>query len=78
MATAAETHKEVLLKHGLSPSVLDEFVRMLDEFDAAVALGNDGDGWEESAARQTELRGKRCAKVASGPVPRATERVVGT
>jgi hypothetical protein len=32
---------------------------MLEEFDAAVALGNDGDGWEESAVRQTELRGKR-------------------
>ena len=42
MAAAAETHKEVLLKHGLSQSVLDEFVRMLDQFDAAVALGNDG------------------------------------
>jgi hypothetical protein len=42
MAAAAETHKEVLLKHGLSQSVLDQFVRMLDQFDEAVALGNDG------------------------------------
>jgi hypothetical protein len=42
MASAAETHKEVLLKHGLSQSVLDEFVQKLDEFDAAVVLGNEG------------------------------------
>jgi hypothetical protein len=42
MASAAEAHKETLEKHGLVPSVLEEFGRMLDEFDAAVALGNDG------------------------------------
>jgi hypothetical protein len=42
MAAAAETHREVLLKHGLALPVLDEFVKKLGEFDAAVALGNDG------------------------------------
>ena len=42
MAAAAEAHKETLAKYGLVPSVLEELVRMLDEFDAAVALGNDG------------------------------------
>jgi hypothetical protein len=42
MASAAEAHKDTLAKHGLVPSVLEEFVRLLDEFDAAVALGNDG------------------------------------
>ena len=31
-----------LAKHGLSPSVLDEFVQMRDQFDAAVAPGSDG------------------------------------
>jgi hypothetical protein len=52
MAGAAETHKEVLLKHGLSQSVLDEFVRKLDEFDAAVALGNDGRTAHVGATRE--------------------------
>ena len=42
MASAARTHKEVLAKHGLSAPVLEEFDRMLDQFDAAVEAGNDG------------------------------------
>jgi hypothetical protein len=42
MAAAAETHREVLVKYGLSQSVLEEFVRMLDQFDEAVKLGIDG------------------------------------
>lgn len=42
MATAAEERKETLVKHGLASSVLQEFVRLLDEFDAAVALGTEG------------------------------------
>ena len=52
MAAAAETHREVLLKHGLSQSVLDEFVRMLDQFDEAVALGNDGRTAHVGASRE--------------------------
>jgi hypothetical protein len=32
----------VLVKYNLAQSVLDEFVQMLDQFDAAVALWNDG------------------------------------
>jgi hypothetical protein len=55
MAAAAETHKEVLLRHGLSQSVLDEFVRTLDQFDEAVALGNEGRAAHVGATR--ELRG---------------------
>ena len=42
MASSAQTHRELLVKYGLSQSVLDEFVQMLDQFDEAVALGNDG------------------------------------
>jgi hypothetical protein len=42
MASAAVVHQEVLARHGLSASVMEEFGRMLDQFDAAVALGNDG------------------------------------
>jgi hypothetical protein len=42
MAGSALAHREVLLKHGLSQSVLDEFVKKLDELDAVAALGNGG------------------------------------
>ncbi len=42
MASAAETHKEALARHGLSAAVLEEFGRMLDQFDAAVEMGNAG------------------------------------
>jgi hypothetical protein len=52
MAAAAETHKETLAKHGLVPSVLEEFVRLLDEFDVAVALGNDGRTAHVGATRE--------------------------
>jgi hypothetical protein len=52
MAAAAETHREVLLKHGLSQSVLEEFVQMLDQFDEAVALGNEGRTAHVGATRE--------------------------
>jgi hypothetical protein len=52
MASAAETHREVLLKHGLSQSVLEEFVRMLDQFDEAVALGIEGRTAHVGATRE--------------------------
>jgi hypothetical protein len=52
MASAAETHREVLLKYGLAQSVLDEFVKQLDQFDAAVALGNDGKTAHVGATRE--------------------------
>lgn len=42
MAAEAEAHREVLVRHGLAASVLEEFARRLQEFDAAVALGNAG------------------------------------
>jgi hypothetical protein len=42
MAAEAEKHREVLVRHGLAASVLEEFVQLLDQFDAAVALGNSG------------------------------------
>ena len=52
MATAAETHREVLTKHGLSQSVLEQFVQMLDQFDAAMVLGNDGRTAHVGATRE--------------------------
>ena len=52
MATAAEEHRELLLKYGLSQSVLDEFVRMLDQFEAAVVLGHEGRAAHVGATRE--------------------------
>ena len=42
MAAAAQTHKDLLIKHGLSESVLAQFVQMLDEYDTAVSLHTTG------------------------------------
>jgi hypothetical protein len=52
MAAAAEEHRETLLKYGLSQSVLDEFVRMLDQFDAALVLGHEGRAAHVGATRE--------------------------
>jgi hypothetical protein len=37
MAAAAHTHKELLITYGLSESVLDLFVQLLDKYDSAVS-----------------------------------------
>ena len=42
MLAAAQEHQAVLARYGLSESVLGQFAQMLDQFDAAVMLGNDG------------------------------------
>jgi hypothetical protein len=52
MASSAQEHRELLTKYGLAQSVLDQFVRMLDQFDAAVALGNDGRTAHVGATRE--------------------------
>ena len=52
MLEEAQTHKEVLVKHGLSESVLVEFERMLDQFDAAVRLGAEGRMRHTAATRE--------------------------
>jgi hypothetical protein len=52
LASAAQEHRDVLVKRGLSQSALDEFGRMLDQFDEAVALGNDGRTAHVGATRE--------------------------
>ena len=42
MASEARSCREVLVKQGTSESVLEQFLKLLDQFDAALALGNDG------------------------------------
>jgi hypothetical protein len=52
MAVAAQEHRELLAKYGLALSVLDEFVQMIDQFDAAVALGHEGRTAHVGATRE--------------------------
>jgi hypothetical protein len=52
MYAAAVEHKEVLVKHGLSESVLVQFGKWLDEFDAAVTLGAQGRTVHTAATRE--------------------------
>jgi len=50
--TAAQDHKEVLVKYGLSESVLVQFGKSLDEFDAAMQLGSQGRTLHTAATRE--------------------------
>jgi hypothetical protein len=52
MAAAAQAHREVLLKYGLSQPVLDQFVQLLDQFDEAVVLGYEGRAAHVGATRE--------------------------
>jgi len=54
MLETAQAHKEVLVRHGLSESVLLEFERMLDQFDAAMRLGAEGRMRHTAATRELE------------------------
>ena len=54
--------REVLVKHGLSESVLEQFGRMLDEFDAAVALGIEGRSKHMGATAQLRLLATEIAR----------------
>lgn len=42
MAAEAQSHKELLVKHGLVDSVLENFLHTLDQFDEAVEQGLEG------------------------------------
>src|SRR5206468_7749875 len=44
----------VLVKHGLAESVLQQFVQMLDQFDAAVVLGTNGRAAHVGATRELQ------------------------
>ena len=54
MLAEARTHKEVLAKYGLSEPVLTLFGDMLDQFDAAVALGVAGRTRHKGATKQLD------------------------
>jgi hypothetical protein len=63
MLEAAQAHKEVLVKHGLSESVLVEFERMLDQFDAAMRLGAEGRMRHTAATRELETLRKEAGRL---------------
>jgi hypothetical protein len=63
MLEAAQTHKEVLVKHGLSESVLVEFERMLDQYDAAMRLGAEGRMRHTAATRELEAVTKEAGRL---------------
>jgi hypothetical protein len=52
MAVAAQEHRELLTRYGLSQSVLDEFVQMIDQFEAAMARGHEGRTAHVGATRE--------------------------
>lgn len=62
MAAAAQTNKEVLIKHGLSESVLAELVELLNQFDAAAALCTNGRITHMGATKQLKAVAKEIAR----------------
>ena len=50
------------MKHGLSQSVLEQFGRMLNEFDAAAALGIEGRNRHMGATAQLRLLATEIAR----------------
>ena len=62
MFAAAQEHKEVLVKYGLSESVLVPFGKALDELDAAVTLGSAGRTRHTAATRELEALTKEARR----------------
>jgi hypothetical protein len=63
MAATAQTHKELLTKHGMSESLLGELVQMLGEFDEAVTLGDSGRVAGVGATRRLDVLATEIARV---------------
>ena len=63
MLEQAQTHKEVLVKHGLSESVLVEFERLVDQFDAAMRLSAEGRVRHTAATRELEALRKEAGRL---------------
>ena len=63
MATAAQEHRETLVKYGLSQSVLDEFMKQLDQLEEAVGLGNEGRAAHVGATRELRVVSKEIFRI---------------
>jgi hypothetical protein len=54
MVADAETHREVLVKYGLSVPVLEELKQLLEQFDAAIELGISGRALHIGATKELD------------------------
>jgi hypothetical protein len=63
MQAAAEANKEVLMKFGLSEAVLAQLGELLDRFDAAVALCDQGRTEHKGATQQLEEQAQELASI---------------
>ena len=63
MQAEAEANKDVLAKYGLSESVLAQFGQLLDQFDAALALGQDGRTAHTGATRELDALAKQVVQI---------------
>jgi hypothetical protein len=77
MQAEAEQHKAVLLKYGLSESVLAQLGELLDRFDAAVLLGNNGRTAHKGATQQLEALAAELASVVRTMDARNRQRFAG-
>jgi hypothetical protein len=64
----------VLVKYGLSEAVLEVFGQLLDQFDAAMKLGNDGRAAHTGATKRLQALALEAGKIvramdARNPVP---------
>ncbi|HEY7637236.1 MAG TPA: hypothetical protein VH763_16915 [Gemmatimonadales bacterium] len=62
MAAEAERRRDVLVKYGLAESVLEQFTQLLDQFEAAMALGEIGRVTHVSATRELRALGSEMAR----------------
>jgi hypothetical protein len=77
MQAEAEQHKAALLKYGLSESVLAQLGELLDRFDAAVLLGNNGRTAHKGATQQLEALAAELASVVRTMDARNRQRFAG-
>jgi hypothetical protein len=64
MLAQALEHKEVLSQYGQSDAVLEVFGQLLDQFDVAVKLGNEGRGTHTGATRELRVLAKEARRTA--------------
>jgi hypothetical protein len=77
MQAEADTHKAVLLKHGLSEPVQAQLGELLDQFDAAVVLGSNGRTAHKGATQQLDALAAELASVVRTMDARNRQRFQG-
>jgi hypothetical protein len=77
MQAGADAHKAVLLKHGLSEPVLALLGELLDQFDAAVLLSNNGRTGHKGATHQLDALAAELASVVRTMDARNRQRFQG-